>query len=79
MFSNRKRSLVNLDLKIFQIFDLKKKIKSTKIFGNLYEKINYLLLYKTITELSMGRLDQARTRKCKPESGPNPKIIKNCK
>ena len=26
-------------------------------------------------ELSMGRLDQARTR---PEPGPNPKIIKNC-
>ena len=30
-------------------------------------------------ELSMGRLDQARTRKCKPEPGPNPKIIQSCK
>ena len=27
----------------------------------------------------MGLLDQARARKCKPEPGPNPKIIQNCK
>ena len=27
------------------------------------------------SELSMGRLDQARTRKCKPEPGPNLKVI----
>ena len=28
-----------------------------------------------VTELSMGQLDQARTRKCKPKPGASPKII----
>ena len=60
------------DSRAKQNYWINRKWPSGEVFSWEKKKLSKSSFTAIAPELSMGRLDQARTRKCKPESGPNP-------